>query len=185
MDRIKFNWGGLLLALTTVGLGIMVLANPSRALNAAKLLISAALFGGGLLKCCEYFADDPKGASFLFGNLTYGITLIALGVMLNTKAADKILSVTMVIGYFVLLTGFGGIEAAATAWRKGEKSTVLRTIYAVLTVAAGIILLTYQFSTDEKFALFTGAALLIEGTLLIAVVIQSYISGKKDKPVKI
>ena len=180
MNRIKFNWGSFLVAAASIGIGITILANPPQALNVAKLLISAALLCGGLLKCIEYFAKDPQEASFLFGDLSWGFAMIALGIALNIKTQNVILSITTVIGIFILLAGFGGIEIAATAVRKGESSVLLRSIYAILTVAAGLIVLLFPFKTAENFVIFTGAALIIDGTLLITAIIQVYVSRKKD-----
>ena len=126
-------WRGLL----AVAVGIVAIAWPGVTIGAVVIIFAIAAFADAASQAVRAFSSD--GAGPLVGHLLLGLLDVAAAVVAIAWPGITALALTIWIGAWAVVTGFGEV---AMAFRSGETAgeRALFGLGGLLSVAFGIVL---------------------------------------------
>ncbi len=160
-----FNWLGFLGALVMLGTGILLLANPAASALTLVYILAGILIAGGITLLVMYFAGSDL-SRVLFGGLVSGLTLITIGIVLFIKPTILVVALPVFVGILLVISGFYNLEAGISIRRAGLRRWGLPLVFALLSIAAGVLMIIDPFTSTEVLIIFGGISLCFEGVLL-------------------
>jgi uncharacterized membrane protein HdeD (DUF308 family) len=154
-----FWWLLLLSGLISIGLGVVVLAHPSRSLNALCVIVGIYLFVAGVVAIVKTVSDEDRGAV----GILVGIVALIAGVVVIRHPSQSLVAVSLAIGLFFLVDGAIDLSRAIIGPRR-----LLHLARGVLLLAAGIAIVSSPHITVKTLAILTGIALCLNGAIQIA-----------------
>jgi uncharacterized membrane protein HdeD (DUF308 family) len=155
----SFWWLLLLTGLISVGLGVVVLAHPSRSLNALCVIVGIYLFVAGVVEIVKTVSDQERGAV----GILMGIVALIAGVVVIRHPSQSLVAVSLAIGLFFLVDGAIDLSRAIIGPRR-----LLHLVRGVVLLAAGIVIVSSPHITIKTLAILTGIALCLNGAIQIA-----------------
>jgi uncharacterized membrane protein HdeD (DUF308 family) len=153
-------WYLLLLAgLISVGIGVVVVANPERSLKVLCALVGIYLLAAGVILIVKTATDQDRGA----GGILVGILALIAGVVVMRHPSQSLVAVSLAIGLFFLVDGAIDLSRAIIGPRR-----VLHLLRGALLLAAGIAIVSSPHITVKTLAILTGIALCVNGAIQIA-----------------
>lgn len=161
--------------LAAVGFGIAVLAWPTKAAVALTGVIAVYAIIAGIVYAALGLFSKGLGAGGRIGHVLLGVLYVIAGVYafssLQQSAAFLALFLTIMVGVMWVIEGF---TALLTLGQSGSKA--LTIVFAILSVIAGVTLLSSPLWGAVFLSWFLAIALMVLGALNV---IRAII-GKKD-----
>ena len=154
----SFWWLLILTGLISIGIGVVVLAHPSRSLKALCVLVGIYLFVAGVIEIVKTASDEDRGA----GGILLGILALIAGVVVIRHPSQSLVAVSIAIGLFFLVDGALDLARAIMGPRR-----LLHLVRGALLLAAGIAILASPHITVKTLAILTGIALCLNGAFQI------------------
>lgn len=165
--------GNIIISVLLCAAGIMLIAFPRLSAQMIAAVCGILLIISGALRLIGYFSKDLYRLAFQY-DLALGILTVAVGiiVLLHPSGTAKLISIAL--GISVLADGLFKIQISVDSRRFGLRRWWLILALALLTGAAGLLLIFYPSESSVILTILLGISLLAEGilnigTMLIAV----------------
>lgn len=171
--------GYIIMSLLYCVLGVLMIVNPSLSAVVIARICGAVLIGFGIIKIAGYFSKDLFRLAFQY-DLAFGILIIMLGALICIKPYSAMNFMCIVLGVCALADGLLKIQITVDSKRFGIKRWWLLLILALITCAAGIMLIVWHAESTPVLMIILGASLLSEGILNLATVLTAVKIIKRD-----
>lgn len=148
--------------------GLVLIIFPEISALIMCWLLGAVSVAVGIVKIIGYFSSDPYRLAFQF-DFAFGITAIILGVLIIIHPAKLTALIPIIMGIYIMTDGIMKIQTSVDAKRFGIKSWWLILLSAVITGAAGVLLLINPFESAAALTVLLGILLLLDGVQNICV----------------
>ena len=173
MDRIKkAKWAYVLMALIMIMLGVCVILKPDASLLTICYIIGAICIVFGIVKFISYFSKDSYGLAFQF-DFALGIFSLVLGILLCIHPGNMIVLVQFVTGLFILIDSVFKFQTSLDAKRFGMQRWWTILAVAMLSAAAGLLLVLNPFGSARALMILLGITLAAGGVQNLFVVIYT------------
>lgn len=153
-------------------LGIVLIVFPEISAAVIGKLMGVMMLVFGIVKLAGYFSRDFYRFAFQY-DLSFGILLIALGILALLRTDNAMNFICIVLGVFVLTDGLFKIQLAVDSKKYGVRPWRLMLIFAVLTGIVGIILIFRPTESVPVLIMLLGISLLAEGILSLSTVLTA------------
>lgn len=148
-------------ALSTIVAGVLITVFHSVALDIVCIALGCVLAVIGLINIIKYFRT-PMDTNF---NLLTGLIFAALGITIIIDPASLLDLVAVAFGIIILYHGIVNLQSALLLKKLNYKFWYLALIFALVTVFAGVLLITLKNQIIKDIALISGIILIVEGAL--------------------
>lgn len=162
-------------------LGILLICLPEVFSGLIGVLIGIILIVFGAVRMAGYFSKDLYRLAFQH-DLTLGIILIALGVIVLINPASLMIFVCSAMGLFFLLDGVLKIQTAFEAKKFGLGRWWLIFAMAVITGLLGLALMLRPGAGSNLLMILLGISILSEGILNLITAITAIKIIKNQRP---
>ena len=182
--------GYIVLSVLYCVLGILLFAMPDLSLTAIGIILGIGMIVFGIVKIIGYFSKDLFRLAFQY-DLAFGGLLIALGIIVLVNPEHLLSFFCIVIGIAVLCDGLFKIQIAIDSKPFGIRTWWLILLFAVITVAAGVLLIIRPAQAARMLTVFLGISVFADGilNLIVAVftvkIIDHQLSDDHDRYVEI
>ena len=182
--------GYIVLSVLYCVLGILLFAMPDLSLTAIGIMLGIGMIVFGIVKIIGYFSKDLFRLAFQY-DLAFGGLLIALGIIVLVNPEHLVSFFCIVIGIAVLCDGLFKIQIAIDSKPFGIRTWWLSLLFAVITVAAGVLLIIRPAQAARMLTVFLGISVFADGilNLIVAVftvkIIDHQLSDDNDRYVEI
>ena len=182
--------GYIVLSVLYCVLGILLFAMPDLSLTAIGIILGIGMIVFSIVKIIGYFSKDLFRLAFQY-DLAFGGLLIALGIIVLINPEHLISFFCIVIGIAVLCDGLFKIQIAIDSKPFGIRTWWLILLFAVITVAAGVLLIIRPAQAARMLTVFLGISVFADGilNLIVAVftvkIIDHQLSDDNDRYVEV
>ena len=182
--------GYIVLSVLYCVLGILLFAMPDLSLTAIGIILGIGMIVFGIVKIIGYFSKDLFRLAFQY-DLAFGGLLIALSIIVLVNPEHLVSFFCIVIGIAVLCDGLFKIQIAIDSKPFGIRTWWLILLFAVITVAAGVLLIIRPAQAARMLTVFLGISVFADGilNLIVAVftvkIIDHQLSDDNDRYVEI
>ena len=182
--------GYIVLSVLYCVLGIFFFFLPDLSLTAIGIMLGIGMIVFGIVKIIGYFSKDLFRLAFQY-DLAFGGLLIALGIIVLVNPEHLLSFFCIVIGIAVLCDGLFKIQIAIDSKPFGIRTWWLILLFAVITVAAGVLLIIRPAQAARMLTVFLGISVFADGilNLIVAVftvkIIDHQLSDDNDRYVEI
>ena len=182
--------GYIVLSVLYCVLGILLFAMPDLSLTAIGIILGIGMIVFGIVKIIGYFSKDLFRLAFQY-DLAFGGLLIALGIIVLVNPEHLLSFFCIEIGIAVLCDGLFKIQIAIDSKPFGIRTWWLILLFAVITVAAGVLLIIRPAQAARMLTVFLGISVFADGilNLIVAVftvkIIDHQLSDDNDRYVEI
>ena len=162
-------------------IGLVFIMRPDLSARYLGYLLGIALTVFGAVKLVGYFSKDLFRLAFQY-DLALGVLSIVLGAVLLIKPFDVLSTILIAAGVTVLADSLFKIQIAAEAKRFGVRTWWLIMALAVLTAAAGAVLVIRPRESALFLTMLLGVSLMFEGILNFCVAISTVRIVKNQVP---
>jgi uncharacterized membrane protein HdeD (DUF308 family) len=155
----SFWWLLLLTGLISIGLGVVVLTNPSRSLKALCVLVGIYLLVAGVVTIVKTARDRDREAV----GILLGIVALIAGVVVIRHPSGSLVAVSLAIGLFFIIDGALDLAYAIIGPRR-----LLHLVRGGLLLAAGVVIVSSPHISVKTLAILTGIALCLNGLFQIS-----------------
>lgn len=154
--------------------GIFLLLWPGISAALLCMLMGVLLLLCGIVKIWGYFSEDPYQLAFQF-DLAFGLLSGLMGLVMLMHRDSVISFLHFAVGIIALVDGLFKFQTALDARRFGLEKWRVILAAAVLTNAAGFLLVLNPFQKTEAYPLLMlmGITLLLEGALNLCVALST------------
>lgn len=179
----SFTTNRIVFAIGAAVLGIILLIWPGTSLIIMAKCIGAAVAIGGLFAAYQFFKDHDSAVKSLL--LVMAAVMIICGVVIFLHPEELVKLIPMIMGILVLLSGIINLGETFTLSRQRYNRWWLSLIIAVLTIGAGIFLITRAFSLAALITRVAGGILLFDGLSDLWVISRVTKADKDAQPVDV
>jgi len=179
----SFTTNRIVFAIGASVLGIILLIWPGTSLIIMAKCIGAAVAIGGLFAAYQFFRDHDSAVKSLL--LVMAAVMIICGVVIFLHPEELVKLIPMIMGILVLLSGIINLGETFTLSRQRYNRWWLSLIIAVLTIGAGIFLITRAFSLAALITRIAGGILLFDGVSDLWVISRVSKADKDAQPVDV
>ncbi|HIS65101.1 MAG TPA: DUF308 domain-containing protein, partial [Candidatus Avoscillospira avistercoris] len=162
----------ILLSSVLILLGLVVTIWPLQSLYTICCLIGGVSILFGVAKLVSYFTKDSTGLAFQF-DLVMGALALVFGIILCFHPGNVLSLLQLLIGLFILIDGLLKLRTALDARRMGLNRWWSVLAAALLSAAAGLLLIFNPFAGARALMTLLGITLIIEGVQNLFVVIYT------------
>ena len=156
----------ILMGIALLVLGIAMLVSP---IGATLLIVQVAGWTLALVGVVTLLGCWARRALFLSqADLAIGLVETVLGMCLILWPDAFVAGIYVIIGVIILITGVNDIIEANVVFRLGLPGRGWRYVVGLLTLAAGVLVVTSPFTMAEFVMLIAGVALIFDGVTEIA-----------------
>jgi uncharacterized membrane protein HdeD (DUF308 family) len=156
------EWPALMfIGVVTIALGAIVLAWPSETLAVVSVLIGIQFFVFGLYRLIEALTGKTAG---LIGFV--GVLLMISGVIILRNPYETVAILATILGVAWVISG--SIDAIAAFTDRQTRSRGLRILSGVVSVIAGLVVVSWPAPTVTVIAWIAGLQLIIFGLMIVA-----------------
>lgn len=160
--------GYIILSVLYCVLGILLITMPELSITALGILLGIGMIVFGIVKIIGYFSKDLFRLAFQY-DLAFGGLLIALGIIVLVNPEHLLSFFCIVMGIAVLCDGLFKIQIAIDSKPFGISTWWLILLFAVITVAAGVLLIIRPAQAARVLMVFLGISMLADGILNLIV----------------
>jgi uncharacterized membrane protein HdeD (DUF308 family) len=153
----------LLLGIITVGFGVAMLVWPAETLKVISVLIGLQLVLFGLFRLIGAFSDESQ-APGLTGFV--GVLLMIAGIIVLRHPFETATVLATILGVVWIVTGT--VDTIDAIGNGDSRNRLLRVLTGLVTIAAGVIVVSWPAPTVEVIAWVTGFYLVVHGLFLAA-----------------
>ena len=182
-QKIKSNW--IVCAVITALVGVVLVLFPVETMKFINYVVGGVSIAVGVMRVVRCFRQDHAHPFLFQSDLVVGLFAIGLGLFLVTKAEAVLSLIPFLFGLLLVGCGIGSILRALDAKHAGISFWAVLLGLAILTIAAGMVILCNPFATLEASVIMIGACLIYQGvhdiviTLLIGKRVEAW---QKDRP---
>ncbi len=173
--------GYIVMSVILCALGALFIFLPESTLALLSKLCGSALILFGLIRLAGYFCKDLFRLAFQF-DLEFGLLSAVLGIVLIVHPVDVLFFVRIACGVLFFADGLFRIRIAHDARKFGISTWLLLLLLALLTDAAGLLLLIRPAAAPKAQSLMIGLAFLCEGILCLDVALSTVKIIRHQKP---
>lgn len=163
MNFLKsMKWNMIVSSIFSIILGVVLIAFPDTSLFVIVNIIAIAFTAGGIASIIRYFTYDLR-ESLYRNDFLAGVICLAIGLLLFINPGVIVALVPFVLAIFVMISGFIKLQDGIDAYRMGYKNSFIYILLAVLSIAAGLIIMFNLFETASLLFIFIGASLVYTG----------------------
>lgn len=160
--------GYIILSVLYCVLGILLITMPELSITALGILLGIGMIVFGIVKIVGYFSKDLFRLAFQY-DLAFGGLLIALGIIVLVNPEHLLSFFCIVMGIAVLCDGLFKIQIAIDSKPFGIRTWWVILAFAIITVAAGILLIIRPAQAARVLMVFLGISMLADGILNLIV----------------
>ena len=160
--------GYIILSVLYCVLGILLITMPELSITALGILLGIGMIVFGIVKIVGYFSKDLFRLAFQY-DLAFGGLLIALGIIVLVNPEHLLSFFCIVMGIAVLCDGLFKIQIAIDSKPFGIRTWWVILAFAIITVAAGILLIIRPAEAAHVLTIFLGISMLADGILNLIV----------------
>lgn len=171
--KIKaIKWGYILLSAAVCALGVFTVMNPD--ISALWYCRTAGIFmvAFGIVKVIAYCSNRLYRLVFQH-DLAQGLLNIALGVVLNAYTSPMIAVLCTILGCYTMSDALLKVQIAVEAKLFGLRKWWTILLSALLTGAAGVVLVVSPFESAEALMILLGVNLIAEGIMNIVTIVTA------------
>ena len=173
MTPMRVAKGGyILMSAIFCALGVLFIVRPGQSLKVMGLALGIAMIAFGAFKLVGYFSRDLYRLAFQY-DLEFGILLIALGIIALPRSEDVMGVLAAALGIAILADGPFKVRIAMDARPFGIRGWWMILALAVVTCAAGVLLVLRPWQGAQLLARLLGVSLLCEGVLNLCVALST------------
>lgn len=170
MKAAKIGYIAMSVICCILGIVLIVFPEISAAILGKIMGIMMIVFGA--VKLVGYFSKDLYRFAFQY-DLSFGILLIALGILVLLKTDNAMNFICIVLGVFVLTDGLFKIQIAVDSKKYGIRPWWLMLLFAVVAGIIGILLVFRPTESVPVLIMLLGISLLAEGILSLGTVLTA------------
>lgn len=163
----------------TAALGAVFIFLPETSITVICKLLGAAAMICGIIKLSGYFSRDLYRLAFQH-DLAFGVMLFTIGIIAVTKPVSVISAAHLAVGIVIIADGVFKLQTAIDSKRFGLGKWWLIAIFAMLSFAAGILLVVSPFKAAAAMTVIMGISLLADGLMNFCVAFCA-IKAESDK----
>ena len=167
MKALKKHWGGIVLCLLEILVGILLLIDPVELTNGIIVIVGVILGLTGLVSIVKYFRCEAAEAA-ASQLLMKGLLAILIGVFCVLKSQWFVATfpvLTGVYGAAILVTGLSKIQRTVDMIRAKQSRWFLGLLSAIATLALAMVILDHPFASTTMLWTFIGISLIVEAVL--------------------
>lgn len=145
-----------------IALGVSFLVFRDISLETVARLIGGVTLVCGAAKFISYFVNDSYGLAFQF-DFALGIFTMVVGAILLLHPLRVLATLNVVLGLLIVIDASFKLQTAKEARHFGLKSWWVLLLLAILTAAAGILLVCNPFTGISALAVLIGVGLVVYG----------------------
>ena len=181
--RLGRHWGWLLAyGILTVAAAIAVLAWPGETLLVPAVLFGFQLIVSGIYRFVAAFSIDGEGGGARVLLALLGVLSVIVGLWAVRHVLLTLLALTVFLGIFWVVNGF--IEIFTALSHRGLPERGWTAVMGVLSVLAGLVVLSYPGLSLLGLATVLGVWLAIFGVMEIAAAFRIRRSGHPVTPAR-
>ena len=171
--------GYMAASVMTALLGAAFIFLPEISITVICRLLGAAAIIGGVIKLSGYFSRDLYRLAFQH-DLAFGLMLCTIGIIAAAKPVKVISAAHIAVGIVIIADGVFKLQTAVDSKRFGLGKWWLIAAFAVLSFAAGILLVVSPFEAAAAMTVVMGISLLADGLMNFCVAFCA-IKAESDK----
>ncbi len=157
----ELKWNTITLAVFFFILGIILIWQPGMAARSLCYMLAWILIAVGAVQTLTYFLRGQQGT--YRGDLTSGLILLLFGGFILYKVHLVISLTPFILGFFITGSGINKLQHAIELKRIGYANWLLVLILAVISIAAGMLMIGNPFQTAELLFRLIGISLVYSG----------------------
>lgn len=171
MEQIKkAKWGLIITGAVAIAVGVCAIVWPGISALTVCYIMGGALIISGAVRIVSYCRGSSYGYS-LHNNLSTGLMLVTLGVLLAVFAGDAVLWMPVAVGIIVIMEAMISLEMSFDAKRAGIPRWWIALILSVVSAAAGVLLIVNPFEGALAVMTVLGITLIISGVDSVCTVV--------------
>ena len=178
-NKIKTNW--IISAIVTGLIGLVLLLFPSSTLTSICYCIGGLTIAMGVIRVVRYFQQEHLYPYFFQSDLVIGLVTIGLGLFMITSPITVMTLLPYLFGILLVGCGIGNILRSVDAKKNGFTKWGFLLGMAILSVAAGAVILSNPFGAIETVVAVTGGCLIYES---VADLLTTFLLNKKIKTIE-
>ena len=173
--------GYIIISTALCVLGVLLIAVPDFSVSMLGIVCGITLIVFGCVKLTGYFSRDLYRLAFQY-DLTSGIVLIALGVIMLVRPGSLMTFICITLGLFILTDGLFKLQIAMDSKRFGIREWWLILALAVITGICGLLLMLRPGEGGRVIMVMLGITLISEGVLNLGTVLTAVRIIKNQQP---
>ena len=178
-DKFKKSW--ILSAIITGLIGLVLLLFPGSALLSVCYCIGGLTIAMGVIRVVRYFKQEHAYPYLFQSDLVVGLITIGLGLFMVTSPTAVMNLLPNFFGILLVGCGIGNILRSVDAKKNGFTKWGFLLGMAILSVAAGAVILNNPFGAIETVVAVTGGCLIYES---VADLLTTFLLNKKIKTIE-
>jgi uncharacterized membrane protein HdeD (DUF308 family) len=167
MPSPQLTWqAAFALGLVTLALGIVVVIRPTQSLTVIAILLGVAMIASGIFHIVRAFggrANEPVWRSIT------GVLFILAGLVLLRHLHLSVALIGLFIGFSWIIQGVMSLMEAVTGRGRGRRdSTGWAVFFGVISLAAGIVVVSSPIASVATLTIFMGIWLIVMGIMEMA-----------------
>lgn len=156
--------GYMAASVMTAILGAVFIFLPEISIAVICRLLGAAAIIFGIIKLSGYFSRDLYRLAFQH-DLAFGIMLCTIGLIAAAKPVKVISATHLAVGIVIIADGVFKLQTAVDSKRFGLGKWWLIAVFAMLSFAAGILLVVSPFEAAAAMTVIMGISLFADGLM--------------------
>ena len=166
----RIKWSTLISAILTMIIGIFLLARPDAAVATISVIVGWVLLISGVFSVIMFITGKTLGFAYL--NIVLGVIGIVLGLWIVLDP-DFIANFIMVLlGIMMLVHGAIDLQSALEFKKFGGSRWGLDLIFAVLTMALGVLVIILHFNAAKLIMILCGISLILDAVTDFIIVVR-------------
>ena len=157
----------IIVAIIYIALGVVILANPKRALETVSLMAGIIFLAIGIIKVIDYFILQGN-YDFYNYELIHGLVAFAIGVIILAYTSQVSILFVALIGIWITYSGLMSLTLSMKLHTVKIKSWSIIFILSLIMMIAGL----YIVANPESVMVFFGVIMIIYAVLEL---IQNFI----------
>ena len=158
--KIKKNW--IISSVVTGLIGLVMLLFPGNVLLSACYCIGGLTIAMGVIKVVRYFKEEHLYPYIFQSDLVIGLFAIGLGLFMVTSPSVFMTVVPQLFGMVLIGCGVGNILRSVDAKKAGFQQWGVLLGMAIVSIVAGLVIMSNPFTSSEVLVAVTGGALVYE-----------------------
>ena len=170
MDVLKKWWLALIIGILSLILGFIVVANPGRGIEFAKILVIIDFIAVGVISIISVIARRKEIPAWGW-NLAGSIILLILGIVIAVTPFLPELVMMFMFTFGFLIKGIQGIFQAFDLKKQGVPGWGWPLAFSILVVIVGIMLVANPLAAFLSIDLLVAIGLIVFGISMISTAI--------------
>lgn len=180
-DAVRYWWTYLIAGILFVGLGILMLLNPTLTYAGMSLYFAAAILVSGIMSI-GFSISNRKALSGWGWYLVIGILDLVVGFYLLTYPVAAVATLSLFISFWVLFRSFAAISTAFDLRAMGTRGWGWLLALGLLGLVLAVVILFNPGLGAVTAVAFTSYAMLSLGIASIVIAFRLRNAGKRLEP---